>query len=347
MALPKQIQKQSEEVQRLYKELNEEPSNTEDKEKEVSESVSEEPVEQQEPTQTAEQAEDSAGVQPTEKEETVEAESKSGGDFEQKYRTLQGMYNKEVPRLRSENRDLHDRLTKMEELLATMNQAQEQATQQPEVQNLVSEKEIEEYGEDTVDMFRRLSREEYLPYMQKLASLEQMLNNLQSNVVPQVENVVKSQARTAEERFWETLETSVPNWREINNNQDFQTWLLEYDPLVGNTRQSLLEQAQANMDASRVIQFFNTWNSLNQGSTSKATPNPSKSELEKQVAPGKGRSAGKAPTSSESRTYTPEDIKKFFEDVRKGEYKGREDERNRIERDIFSAQQQGRIVVNA
>ena len=37
-------------------------------------------------------------------------------------------------------------------------------------------------------------------------------------------------------------------------------------------------------------------------------------------------------------------ITKFFKDVQLGKYKGREKERDRIERDIFAAQKQGRIV---
>ena len=45
-----------------------------------------------------------------------------------------------------------------------------------------------------------------------------------------------------------------------------------------------------------------------------------------------------------AKTYSPKDIEKFFTDVRKGKYKGREDERARMERDIFAAQQEGRIV---
>ena len=42
-------------------------------------------------------------------------------------------------------------------------------------------------------------------------------------------------------------------------------------------------------------------------------------------------------------TYSPEDIRRFFDDVRTGKYKGREQERSRIERDIFAAQREGRI----
>ena len=47
------------------------------------------------------------------------------------------------------------------------------------------------------------------------------------------------------------------------------------------------------------------------------------------------------------KTYSPDDIKLFFNDVRSGKYRGREAERDRIERDIFAAQRDGRITVNA
>jgi hypothetical protein len=45
--------------------------------------------------------------------------------------------------------------------------------------------------------------------------------------------------------------------------------------------------------------------------------------------------------------YSPKDIEKFFVDVRQGKYKGREAERDKIERDIFAAQRENRIVANA
>jgi hypothetical protein len=93
-----------------------------------------------------------------------------------------------------------------------------------------------------------------------------------------------------------------------------------------------------------VASFFKAWDELNGKSVAqtnrKAQPS---SQLEKQVSPGRGRSGG-AGVPSESQTYSTEDIKMFFNDVRMGKYKGREDERGRIERDIFAAQREGRIV---
>lgn len=48
-------------------------------------------------------------------------------------------------------------------------------------------------------------------------------------------------------------------------------------------------------------------------------------------------------TGGDTKVYTRVDVAKFFDDVRKGVYKGREQERDRIERDIFAAQREGRI----
>jgi hypothetical protein len=66
--------------------------------------------------------------------------------------------------------------------------------------------------------------------------------------------------------------------------------------------------------------------------------------LERQIAPGRSRGTGSAAAGQTAKTYTPEDIKKFFNDVRSGKYRGRETERDRIERDIFAAQRDGRIM---
>jgi hypothetical protein len=69
--------------------------------------------------------------------------------------------------------------------------------------------------------------------------------------------------------------------------------------------------------------------------------------LEKQVAPGRSRGAGAPANPSQGKMYSPTDITKFFNDVRTGKYKGREQERDRIERDIFAAQRENRIQANA
>lgn len=348
MALPDQIRKQSEAVQKLYEELNTDPEAPPQGEGEQSDPP--EPTQEPQASDAGEAPPNGQEKETPEPKKQVNPDAIEGEGFEQKYRTLQGMYNREVPRLLSQNRELGQRLNQMEQLLANM-QEQQKSEPQPTAENtkpLVSDAEIEEYGPETVDLFRRLSRQETLPYIQKIAELEGTIKDLKTSVVPQVENVVQRERQTTQERFWADIDQAVPDWREINNNQDFHTWLLEYDPMYGSTRQELLEQAQSQFNSQRVVSFFETWKRMNptHGQEQKAENSSSREELEKQVSPGKSRSAS-VPTTSEGRTYTPEDIREFFKDVSAGKYKGREDERNRIERDIFAAQQQGRIVANA
>jgi hypothetical protein len=66
-----------------------------------------------------------------------------------------------------------------------------------------------------------------------------------------------------------------------------------------------------------------------------------------QVAPGRSRGSGSPANANKAKVYSPQDIQKFFDDVRSGKYKGREQERSRTERDIFAAQRENRIQVNA
>ena len=103
-----------------------------------------------------------------------------------------------------------------------------------------------------------------------------------------------------------------------------------------------LEDAQRKLDSKRVATFFSTYEQATGNANDARETRSSNSELVKQVAPGRGRST--KPVAGEGKTYSRADITKFFEDVRFGKYKGREDERAKKERDIFAAQQEGRIA---
>lgn len=345
MALPEQIRKQSEAVQELYKQLGADPAQGAP----ADAPPSAEPADTAAPAADATTA-DIPAPSPTPEQPGGE---KAPEDTLQKYRTLQGMYNAEVPRLHAQNRDLSNRVQQLEQLLATFSSAPAPAAAAApaaQAERFVSDKDVEEYGE-SIEVMRKVSREELSALSGRLAKIETTLQQMQTNVVPQVQAVAHRQAQNAQQQFWADLSTAVPNWREVNDTQDFQSWLLQTDPLTGITRQTYLEDAQRALDAPRVAAFFSTWlkstgKAVAQSDGSAPAVAPATSELEKQVAPGRARNTG-APQSNKGKTYTPEDIRKFFNDVRAGRYKGREQERDRIERDIFAAQRENRIQATA
>jgi hypothetical protein len=333
MGIPKQVQKQSEEVQELYKELNSETETAQVEKTEATEVPVEQPIEQ-----TSDSVEDQAPKSET--QEQVESDAQPKESWEQKYKTLQGMYNADVPRLNAKNREVSARVSQLEQLLSTMQQStkpEEPVSTDP----LITDADMKEYG-DSIDVMRRAAREEVNTANGRIAQLEKTIQQLQG-FVPQVQQVQAQQQASSEQAFWSGLSNEVPNWQDINDNADFQSWLLSIDPLTGISRQTYLEDAQKNLDTRRVASFFAAWEKeFGTPETARENRSNSNSQLEKQVAPGRGRS-GK-PASQESKNYSPADIQKFFEDVRKGKFKGREEERGRMERDIFSAQREGRIV---
>ena len=333
MGIPKQVQKQSEEVQELYKELNSETETAQVEKTEATEVPVEQPIEQ-----PSNSVEDQAPKSET--QEQVESDAQPKESWEQKYKTLQGMYNADVPRLNAKNREVSARVSQLEQLLSTMQQStkpEEPVSTDP----LITDADMKEYG-DSIDVMRRAAREEVNTANGRIAQLEKTIQQLQG-FVPQVQQVQAQQQASSEQAFWSGLSNEVPNWQDINDNADFQSWLLSIDPLTGISRQTYLEDAQKNLDTRRVASFFAAWEKeFGTPETARENRSNSNSQLEKQVAPGRGRS-GK-PASQESKNYSPADIQKFFDDVRKGKFKGREEERGRMERDIFSAQREGRIV---
>jgi hypothetical protein len=350
MALPEQIRKQTEAVQELYKQLNGDENNGNEATPPADGNTSP-PENTAQPAPADESAVSNNAAQPQGNEQTPsgtgQEDDPNSETYAQKWRTLQGMYNAEVPRLHSQNRELNGRVQQMEQLLASLSQQSSQPAQQTQVAPLVTENDVQEYG-DSLDVMRRVTREELYPVAQKIAQLDQIIRSLQTSVVPQVQAVAHRQAMTAEQQFWSDLSGAAPNWREINDDHAFQSWLLEIDPLTGISRQTYLEDAQRILDVRRVASFFQTWNELtgkaNVAQNTRRTATAS--ELERQVAPGRSKNTG-TPANNNAKTYSPDDIKGFFNDVRSGKYRGREAERDRIERDIFAAQRDGRITVNA
>ncbi len=335
MAVPEQVRKQTEAVQQLYKDL-EEPVPASPENGEAA------PVPKEVLPAPAGTLDSVDGVAPP-PEPTEPGDGSQAETFENKYKTLQGMYNADVPRLKAQNDELSQRLEQMEQLIVTMQAAPAPTPAPiPKPESLLSAEEMDEYGE-SIDIMRKVSQEVAGVYEQRLIDMQTTIDQLKGTVMPRVEAIASTQAHSIEQAFWSDLSSAVPNWREINGDPGFQSWLLEVDALSNLSRQTYLDDAQRNMDAGRVASFFSSWQQAN--GTVPAQPNrtASNSELEKQVTPGKGRNTGTTP-GGEQKTYTPKDITNFFNDVRLGKYKGKEEERDKTERDIFAAQRDGRIV---
>jgi hypothetical protein len=266
--------------------------------------------------------------------------------YAQRWRSLQGVYNAQKRQLD----ETHQRLANMEQLVAQM---QMPATAAPKQAKHVTDKDVTEYGADMVEFARRVSREEVVPLAQAMQHLMSRIDQLQG-VVPMVKQVAQTQAKTAHERFYEALSNRVPDWQKINENARFHEWLMSADPLSGLQRQTLLTDAHDNLDLARVASVFDMWKreagivtapaAAGAGAAAKSA---NQSKLEKQIAPGRASAGSAPPTQSQKKQWTRSEIAAFFKDKMDGKYKGREAEARTLESDIFLAQREGRVALNA
>lgn len=347
MTLPTQIQKQVEEANALIKQRYGSAAEGEDSPSEVAP-----------PADDAEQTPQNAaeGVNPPEGDDVTPPpappEDENSQTFAQRWRSLQGVFNATNQQLTS----ARQRIQQLETVLATM-QATAPVSHQVSVDQYnkphVSEDDVKEYGSEMVDFARRVAREEAAPLAQAFDMMRREIEQLRG-VVPVVNSVAATQRMSSRDTYFAQLTSQFPDWRAINESPSFHEWCLTPDPMTGITRQTYLEDAQRGFDVPRTVNIFTQFVREAGGSVAPqppqaaSKPNPAASELQMQVAPGRSTAtAGAPPARKDARVWTPESVKNFYRDVTAGKYRGRDAERQELERDLFRADSEGRFVRHA
>ena len=252
--------------------------------------------------------------------------------WEQRYHSLKGKFDAEVPRLYAQVREMNDQIKQLIADNATL-KAQPPAPAAPApVKTLITEQDKEAFGPDLIDLIDRATE-------QKLAGsreLEQQLRNEINELKGKLGNVSERQVVSDKDRYETALTTAVPDWQVLNVDQGFLNWLAEVDPVYGMPRQYALTNAYEALDATRTANIFNQYKK------SIAPAPQTKPNLQSQVAPTRSRTSP-APTNPnvDKRIYTQQDIDAFYSEWRRGLID--EAEAVQIENDIHAATTEGRI----
>ena len=276
-------------------------------------------------------------------------EDKDEDDWAHKYRSLEGRYRAETARLQG-------RLESLESLLANIQAAppreekpvkrEDSFTASPDT--ALTDEERRDYGDDMIGLIRKVATQ--VAY-EVAGKVRDELTQVRERVDTTTSTIEKSE----KDKFFDGLRAAVPDWQTLNADKDFLTWLSETDPLAGVQRQELLNAAVSGRDVRRAAAFFQTFKREQAaetpqagqppapaGGAAPAAPAQPRPTLESLAAPGRGKSGGSA-TPQDKPVITQAYIRKFYEDKRRGAFKGREAEAARIERDIFAAQADGRF----
>lgn len=256
-------------------------------------------------------------------------------DFRHKYNTLRGKYDSEMRTMRS---IMETQQQTMDKLIETRSAAPV-APVAPELSNEdflrslgVTDKEMTDYGE-LLPIVVKMARNMIKPTADKLAAeLEQTKRAAGTTSAALVQD-----RRTA---LFAYLDSTVPTWRTINEQQDFLDWLDEGDIFSGTSRRVSLTQAFNNLESARVAGIFKAF--IQEDSAKRSTSGPTV-DPNTLIAPGVPRGgAAEAPGGANGkRIWSEKEIADFYTRVRTK--KITKDEYDRTSKEIATAVAEGRV----
>lgn len=318
MALPRQVEAQLRELEALEKQLT-------DAQTPAPADPAPTPAEPPQDPQPAPAEPKPVEPTPTPTEPVV-AEEK----WEQKYKTLKGMYDAEVPRLHADLRDLKaqvDNLRKASETKPV------EPAKPVTAEKLVTDADVEAFGSDLIEVQRKVAREVAAEFRGELDAMRAENEKLR-------EQLTSTGTQVSEASFEQRLYRMVPDFEAVNADPKWIAWLNEVDPLLRAPRSSVAQQAFNRGDAEGVAHYV----AMFKKNTAPVEPTADKTEeLERQIQPNRSATST-PPTSQKGKVYTNADIEKMFRKATDLGVKGRVDEAKKLEAEIDAAFMEGRVT---
>lgn len=320
MALPKQVEAQIKELEEIEKQL------TKAAEPEAQPAPEEPKAEEAQPTK---EAAPEPAPKPEVKPDKPAEPSAEDVTWQQKYRTLKGMYDAEVPRLHAELKELKAQVDKLRQAPPA---PQEPPPKAAEPVKLVTDADVEAFGQDLIEVQRKVARE-------VAAEFRQELDELKGENAKLREQLTATGTQVIEASFEQRLHRLVPDFDAVNADPKWIEWLNEIDPLLRGPRKNVAQQAFNTGDVEGVAHYVKLFK---ESMTPVATSDTAQ-ELERQIQPS--RSAASAPTPSpKGRIYTNADIQRMFKTAVDLGAKGRHEEARKLEAEIDAAYTEGRVT---
>lgn len=273
----------------------------------------------------------------------------SAEHWQHKYATLQGMYNADVPRLNAQVREFRERVANLEQILANMQAAGTPQTRENSFGKLVTQEDIDAYGEDLISVAKRAAKEELGPELMRIQRENEQLRAQNLQFHQSLGNVSATQVKNSRQVMLEELTKAVPDWATVNVDPEFIQWLAEPDAFSGETRQALLLKAFENADAPRVVLFFKKFLAEKTAITGQrqdpTQPSPAVN-MDTLVAPGRAQTVAtpvNPGAGADEAIWTQAEIQHFYADVQRGKFKNNPTEKQRLEASIMRAVNSGRV----
>lgn len=146
-----------------------------------------------------------------------------------------------------------------------------------------------------------------------------------------------------EEGFFVTLDELVPGWQVTNDDPKFDAWLREKDVGTGRPRMALLKSAEKARQGFRAVEIFKAYKEGREIGVPKQPAAEDPLARRAEPAQGGGGDVNVDLTPDGKKIWRQSEIKQFYDERRRGSWRGRDAEAKSTEVDIFAAQREGRV----
>jgi len=262
-------------------------------------------------------------------------------NWEQKYRTLQGMFDKQVPELHQQNKALAAQITALQEQMTALTQPKPaEKVKEP----LVTDADVTEFGGPLLDVQRRVATE---VAQSVVAPLQEELAKRNQEIVELKTAQTKTGGDVATLSFTQQLARDIPDFEAVNSDPKWIAWLDEVDPLTTEPRRTYAEFVYTNGNVAKlkvVVDLFKSTTGATQKDTSReAELQQRKTELERQITPSRTTSQNTTEAPANTKVYTEVEAADGFNRIRQMNTAGKYDEANKLEAELTLAYMEGRV----
>ena len=256
-------------------------------------------------------------------------------NWKKRYTELRSYHDSLVYELRSELASVKDKSVRLsEENMKLLNNISELNSNSTKDDPLFTQEEVDVLGEETIQALQKAS--------QKIT--ENAVNPLKEQLDIERKTRLELEEREAQKAkneavssFLSRLGNIVPDYKEIDVDPGFASWMEDIDPLSGYARKILFKRAESNGDVGRVAEFFNQFKSERMGID---THDP----LANHVTPtGSQAQAQSQQVSEDKKILSMDAINEFYDDAAKGRYKNNMSVFREKEKLIEKAMMEGRV----
>lgn len=265
--------------------------------------------------------------------------------WKHKFLSMQGRWQasqRTIGDMQEQMTQLGDELVRSQQMIRGKQPQPQQLPQTPPASDvkLITPEDETTYGSELIDFATRAARQAIAPELDEIKKENQQLRR------------TVNQSKQGEAIG--LLAQAVPNWRAVNQSPEFKAWLSKRDVYSSRVRHEMLNEAHAAASAPRMIAFFRGFLAEAQA-TGQIDPQPQHEApapaprqaavpLGQLTAPGRAKPAsGDTALPADKPVFTRAYIAKFYAQVRAGVYATDQAQKDRLEREIFSAQAEGRV----